>query len=52
VHFNGDEIADQDLDKGEEGYFMLSPLSLARGVSYSIRVVTGRGSIFDCMFIA
>jgi hypothetical protein len=52
VHFNGDEIADQDLDIGEEGYFMLSQLSLARGVSYSIRVVTGRGSIFDCMFIA
>ncbi len=50
--FNGTIIEDQDLDKGEEGYFILSPLSLQTGTSYSIRIVTGRGSTFDYTFIA
>ncbi|MDI6905746.1 MAG: hypothetical protein QMD13_09775, partial [Candidatus Bathyarchaeia archaeon] len=50
MHFNGgEEIADQDLDRGEEGYFMLS-LSLDAG-TYSVRVVTGRGSTFDHTFV-
>ena len=43
----------QDLDMGEEGYFVLSPLSdLMSGKSYSIRIVTKRGSTFDHTFIA
>jgi hypothetical protein len=50
--FNGAQIADQDLDEGEEGYFMLSSLSLKTGASYSVRIVTGRGSTFDYTFIA
>jgi len=52
MDFNDDEIADQDLDKGEEGYFVLSSLGLELGTGYSIRVITGRGSTFDDPFIA
>ena len=52
LHFNGTQIADKDLDRGEEGYFMLSSLNLVTGTSYSVRVVTGRGSTFDHTFIA
>jgi hypothetical protein len=52
IHFNGTQIADKDLDRGEEGYFVLSSLSLSTGASYSVRVVTGRGSTFDHTFIA
>lgn len=53
LHFNGDENADQDLDRGEEGYFVLSSLDdLVAETSYSVRVVTGRGSTFDHTFIA
>ena len=51
--FDGNEIPDQDLDRGEEGYFTLSlsPPDLAPD-SYSVRVVTGRGSTSDHAFIA
>jgi hypothetical protein len=49
--FNGAPITDQDLDKGEEGCFVLSPLSLETGVNYSVRVITGRGSTFEYTFI-
>ena len=49
--FNGAPITDQDLDKGEEGCFVLSPLSLKTGISYSVRVITGRGSTFEYTFI-
>jgi hypothetical protein len=52
MHFNGTQIADKDLDRGEEGYFVLSSLSLSTGASYSLRIVTGRGSTFDHMFVA
>jgi len=52
MHFNGTQIADKDLDRGEEGYFVLSSLSLSTGTSYSLRVITGRGSTFDHTFIA
>jgi len=51
MHFNGDEIADKDLDRVEEGYFVLPSLNLVAG-SYSVRIVTGRGSTFDCTFAA
>jgi hypothetical protein len=52
-HFNGDEIADHDLDRGEEGKFVLSsPDGLIADTSYAVRVVTGRGSAFDHTFIA
>jgi len=40
------------LDRGEEGYFVLSSPGLAPDTSYSVRVVTGRGSTFDHKFIA
>ena len=52
MHFNGVEIADQDLDRGEEGYFVLPSLTLVTGTSYSVRIVTGRGSPFDHTFVA
>lgn len=47
---NGTSI--NDLDISEEGYFVLSSLSLVAGKSYSVRVVTKRGSTFDHTFIA
>jgi hypothetical protein len=49
--FNDVKTADQDLDRGEEGYFVLSSLGLEPDTSYLVRVVTGRGSTFDYMFI-
>jgi len=52
TNFNGVEIADQDLDRGEEGCIVLSSLSLQAGTSCSVRVVTGRGSTFDHTFVA
>lgn len=52
MDFNDDEIADQDLDRGEEGYFVLSSLDLDSDTSYLVRVITGRGSTFDDPFIA
>jgi len=52
MHFNGTQIADQDLDRGEEGYFVLSSLDLVTDTSYSIQVVTGRGSTFESTFVA
>ena len=52
MHFNRTQIADKDLDRGEEGYFVLSSLNLVSGASYSLRVVTGRGSTFDHTFVA
>ena len=51
MHFNGYEIVDQDLDRGEEGYFMLSLSPFVSGTC-SVRIVTGRGSTFDYMFVA
>jgi len=52
--FSGASIADQDLDMKEEGYvdFDLSPVALTAGKYYSIRIVTGRGSVFDSDVIA
>jgi hypothetical protein len=53
MHFNGTEIANQDLDRTEEGYFVLSSLAdLVADSSYTVRVVTGRGSTFDYAFVA
>lgn len=52
MQFNGDEVADQNLDRGEEGYFTFSSPSLVTGTSYSVRIITGRGSTFDHVFIA
>lgn len=46
---NGTSTNDLDID--EEGYFVLSSVSLA-GKSYSVRIVTGRGSTFDRTFVA
>jgi len=52
MRFDGNEIADKDLDKGEEGYFILSSLNLVADNSYSVRIITGRGSTFDHTFVA
>ena len=52
MYFNDTQIADKDLDRGEEGYFVLSSLNLLTSTSYSVRIVTGRGSTFDHTFIA
>lgn len=41
----------QSLDVQEEGYFRVSA-GIAANKSYSIRIVTGRGRIFDSTFIA
>jgi len=51
---NGTEIPDQDLDVGEEGYFVLSQLStnLKTGAYYCVKVVTVRGATFDSNFVA
>jgi hypothetical protein len=42
-------ITNHTLNRGEEGYFTLSPLDLAPG-SYVIRVTTKRGTNFDYTF--
>jgi len=41
----------QSLDINEEGFFEIS-VSLLTDTSYSIRIVTGRGRLFDATFIA
>jgi len=46
------ETSTESLSIGEEGYFVLSSVSLVAGKSYSVRVVTRRGSTFDRTFIA
>jgi len=52
--FSGSLISDQDLDIGEEGYVdvVLSPIALTADRLYFVRIVTGRGSIFEADFIA
>jgi hypothetical protein len=47
--FSHTPIANHTLNRGEEGYFTLSPLDLASG-SYAIRVTTKRGANFDYTF--
>ena len=49
TNFNGDQIVD-DLDVGKECKFILSVILVPD--TYSVRVVTGRGSTFDHAFIA
>jgi FlaG/FlaF family flagellin (archaellin) len=41
----------QGLDISDEGYFRLS-VSLVEYTSYSIRIITGRGRLFEATFIA
>lgn len=46
------ETSTENLDVGEEGYFVLSSLDdLEAETSYSVRAVTGRGSTFGHTFI-
>ena len=49
---DGTPIPDQDLDVGEEGYFVLSLSSSLSSGYYSIKVVTVRGAAFDSKFAA
>ena len=47
------ETSTPSLDVGEEGYFVLSSLDdLVADTSYSVRVITKRGSAFENTFIA
>ena len=48
---NGTSILDQDLDRGEEGYFLLSCGTLTAG-NYYVRILTERGSLIDSGFEA
>ena len=51
--FSDVPIVDKDLDMKEEGYvdFDLS-VALVTGKYYSVRIVTGRGSVFESDFVA
>jgi len=50
---NGSPAPDQHLDRGEEGRIDLSlSTSLKRYTSYSIKIVTVRGAMFDSSFVA
>jgi flagellin-like protein len=40
------------LNVGQEGYFVLSSITLQTGTSYNIKIVTWRGSIFASTFVA
>jgi len=48
---NGTQIPDQDLDVGEEGYFVLSLSSTLSSGYYNIKIVTVRGASFDSNFV-
>lgn len=49
---NGTSIPDQDLDIGEEGYVVLSPVPALTSVYYHVGIVTVRGMKFDSGFVA
>jgi len=49
---NGTQIPDQDLDVGEEGYFVLSLSSTLSSGYYNTKIVTVRGATFDTNFVA
>jgi hypothetical protein len=40
------------LNIGQEGYFVLTGVNLVTGNSYSVEIITGRGSIFESTFVA
>jgi len=40
------------LNSGDEGFFVLSLNGLIEGKTYSVRIISGRGSNFDGSFIA
>lgn len=42
----------QNLDRGQEGYVDLSPVSLMHKAYYSVKIVTVRGALFDSNFVA
>lgn len=42
----------QGLDMREEGYFLLHLPNLVVRKSYTVRVITGRGSVFESTFVA
>lgn len=42
----------ESLNMGEEGFLVLSSVGLVTGKSYSMRIVTGRGSAFEYLFVA
>lgn len=42
----------QSLNIGEEGFLALSSVGLVTGKGYSMRIITGRGSAFEYLFVA
>ena len=53
LHFlDGTPIPDQDLDVGEEGYFVLLFSSSLSSGYYNVKVVTQRGATFGSNFMA
>ena len=40
------------LNAGQEGYFVISSITLQTGTSYAVKIVTWRGSIFESTFVA
>ena len=48
-----DDTPTESLSKGSEGYFSLSlPTPLTSKAIYHVKIVTGRGSVFETTFIA
>lgn len=47
-----DKTPTLDLDTGEEGYFVISPITLQPGTVYTVKVVTWRDSSFENTFVA
>jgi len=48
---NGTSYPVHELDRGEEGYFVLSQVGVLSGKSYSVRIVTERGASFENSFV-
>jgi hypothetical protein len=46
------EMPTLDLGVGQEGYFVLSPITLQQENVYTVKIVTGRGSSFENTFVA
>jgi hypothetical protein len=45
-------LVPEDLDRGEEGYLLLSCGTLTAGTYYFVNILTERGSIIDSGFVA
>jgi hypothetical protein len=50
--FNGTSPPNQQIDVGQERSFTISPINLVSGKSYSLKIITARGSSFVQLFYA